>query len=349
MKSITYIFFSVLLIATAAFFFFSRAVEDGIVVDFSSRQKGICWVGGREEVTLAEIETAKKCGVNWISQTPFGWQRQKDSPVIEFQKEENKNMWWGESNEGIRITSELATQRGIKNMLKPHLWVRDSWPGDIKMKSEEDWKTWFDQYALFILHYAELAEKLKIEILCIGTELHQSISHESDWRILIAKIRTTYHGKLIYAANFNEEYEHVKFWDALDYIGVQAYFPLSKKQDVSVRDLTEGWKDHLSQIEKIQRKFNKPVIFTEIGYKSTNDTAIEPWKWPEVSDVEKASDQAQANCYEAFFLATWNKKWLEGVYFWKWYPHGARGRFVQADFTPQGKPAEKVMAEWFLK
>ena len=349
MKLSAYIFSFVFLIAIAGVFFFNREVERNVKEDFSSKQKGVCWVGGRQIVTTNEIETAKKCGINWISQTPFGWQQQKDSPVIQFEKGTDHNMWWGESTKGITTTTELALQVGIKSMLKPHLWVHESWPGEIKMKTEEDWKMWFNQYTDFMLHYAALAEKLKIEILCIGTELHQTITHETEWRMLITKVRTTYHGKLIYAANFNEEYEQVKFWDALDYIGIQAYFPLTKKENVSVKDLAEGWSDHLSDIEKTQRKFNKPVIFTEIGYKSTTDAAIEPWKWPEEADIQKASDQTQSNCYEAFFLAAWNKEWLEGVYFWKWYPQGGHGRFDEADFTPQGKEAEKVMAEWFAK
>jgi hypothetical protein len=36
---------------------------------------------------------------------------------------------------------------------------------------------------------------------------------------------------------------------------------------------------------------------------------------------------------------------MAGVFFWKWYPE-AHGR--DPDFTPQGKAAEAVMAEYFL-
>lgn len=310
-----------------------------------NKHKGVCWVGTPKPVTAAAFESLKACGANWISQTPFGWQLRTDNPTISFETNSQKG-WWGESSEGITVTSQLANESGMRVMLKPHVWIRGSWPGDIAMKNDEDWAAWFDQYSRFILYYAALAERTHAAILCIGTELHKTVSHDKEWRKLISDIRQVYRGKLTYAANFNDEFEDVKFWDDLDYIGIQAYFPLSQKEKPRVDELVSAWKKHLIRIQKIHRQYNKQVIFTELGYKSTMDSAIEPWRWPSGEDAAKISDETQANCYEAFFHAVWNAKWLEGVYFWKWYPHG-NNRNAAVDFTPQGKPAEKVMTKWF--
>lgn len=98
--------------------------------------------------------------------------------------------------------------------------------------------------------------------------------------------------------------------------------------------------------KKFKGKYNKEVIFTELGYKSTEDAGIEPWRWPQHIDKEAVCTETQANCYEAFFRSLWNKNWVAGVYFWKWYPT-LPSRPTDADFTPQRKPAEKVMAQWF--
>jgi Glycoside Hydrolase Family 113 len=313
----------------------------------AARQKGVCWVGGRTPVTQVEFDALKKCGVTWISQTPFGWQKAIDDPVIEFEKEGQRIMW-GESKEGLRITTALANSNAVKVMLKPHLWARGGWPGDIDMQSEKDWENWFSQYSDFITYYARLAEENNISILCIGTELNHATEFEARWRQLIRDIREVYHGKLTYAANFHEEYQHIKFWDQLDYIGIQAYFPLSTGENPSTGDLVRAWEGPLADLERIYKVYKKPVVFTEIGYRSTSDTAIEPWKWPQHSDESKISDETQANCYEAFFQAAWDKSWLEGVYFWKWYPQG-NSRIQDIDFTPQGKPAEVIMANWFTK
>lgn len=309
------------------------------------KHKGVCWVGGREIVTEKEITQLVNNHINWISQTPFGWMRNANQSTVTLHTQSDR-IWWGESDEGISKTTELAKKQGIKTILKPHLWIRDGWPGDVHMKSDTAWQHWFSNYEKFILHYAQLAEKNNIELFCIGTELQQTTKREKEWRALISKIRSVYRGKLIYAANFHEEYEHIRFWDALDYIGVQAYFPLAKNQQAGLNELIKNWNTPLASIESIHKKYNKSVIFTEIGYRSDVDAAIEPWRWPQESSLIKTSNEAQAICYEAFFKAVWNKSWLAGVYFWKWYPHGPR-RMAQFDFTPQGKRAEKVMAENF--
>lgn len=311
------------------------------------KQKGVCWVGGRQPVSKSDFDQLMKCGVTWISQTPFGWQSDLSSPVIEFQND-SEHMWWGESASGITRTTELAKAEGIEVLLKPHIWTRNGWPGDINMKSESDWKKWFQQYTKFIVNYANLAEQLHVKILCVGTELHFASKREGDWRALIDTVRQVYHGQLTYAANFNEEYEHIKFWDALDFIGIQSYFPLAQKEDAELADLIAAWDLHLKSIERTQASFSKPVIFTEIGYKSTNDTAIEPWRWPQKDDMDQASTAMQAKCYEAFFQTAWKREWLVGAYFWKWYPHND-SRMMEVDFSPQGKEAEHVMAKWFTK
>jgi hypothetical protein len=311
----------------------------------SKKQKGVCWVGGREIVTEKEFVSLLKCNVNWISQTPFAFQRDAKASSLSTNFSSDR-VWWGESDEGISKTTQLARKSGIKTLLKPHIWVGKSWPGDIEMKSDTSWQRWFRLYENFIVHYAELAEKNKIEIFCVGTELHKTIGREKEWRAIIAKIRSVYKGKLTYAANFHEEYQQVKFWDALDYIGVQAYFSLISNKSHSLSDLKKGWLGPMESIERVHKMFSKPVLFTEIGYRSDTNAGIEPWVWPKENNGAQISDECQANCYRAFFETVWKKSWMDGVYFWKWYPHGPH-RMAALDFTPQGKPAEKVVAENF--
>ncbi len=311
----------------------------------SKRQKGVCWVGGREEVTDKEIAVLKKSNINWISQTPFAFQRDANISTLRTNFSSDR-VWWGESDEGISKTTAMARKSGIKTILKPHIWVGKSWPGEISMKSDTSWQRWFRLYEIFIIHYAELAEQNKIELFCIGTELHRTIERERDWRQIISKIRLVYKGKLTYAANFHEEYEQIKFWDALDFIGIQAYFSLTNDKTHSVNELKKGWIEPMKSIEQIHKKFNKPVLFTEIGYRSDTKAGIEPWLWPKENSGAEISDECQANCYRAFFETVWKKSWMEGAYFWKWYPHGPH-RMAAIDFTPQGKLAESIIAENF--
>ncbi len=308
----------------------------------TEKWKGVCWVGSRAPLEGGELRALKATGADAISQTPFGWQSEINNPEIRWDLANDKK-WWGESAYGMQATLDSAQHLGITNMLKPHLWVRGSWPGEIEMKSEADWNLWFDNYTAFILDHAKFAEKLKFPLLCIGTELEKTSQRDKDWRKVIAEIRKVYSGKLVYAANFTE-FEKVTFWDELDYIGIQAYFPLAKSHNPELDELKSSWKSHLPKIDKAVRKYKKPVIFTEIGYCNTVDAAIEPWVWPNERKEIQFSEEVQALCYKAFFETAWTKSWMAGVFFWKWYPTRHER---EPDFTPQGKAAEKVMAHYF--
>ncbi len=314
----------------------------------TEKQKGVCWVAGHEPVAHEQMEWLVKNHVTWISQTPFGWQTHPASDSIAFITQAsangNRGVMWGESDEGIAHTTRLAREKGIKTILKPHLWVRQSWPGEIEMTDDASWAKWFAAYEKFILHHAVLAETHGIEMLCIGTELNKTIHREKEWRHLIAHIRKIYHGKLTYGANFNDEYRNIRFWDALDYIGIQAYFSLADADNASLKTIASGWHPHMTNIEKLVDKFQKPVLFTELGYRSTACAPVKPWLWPQqIKESAVPSEEMQARCYQAFFDTVWKQKWLAGVYFWKWYPNGTT-RWANIDFTPQGKAAEKVMA-----
>ena len=327
----------------------------GAVVPDSSRQRGVSWVGG-DSITAVELAPLRKNHVTWLAQMPFGWQARATEPVIRSSYGRPRGRWglWGESDAGLVHTARLARSRGIHTLLKPHLWVggRSAWPGDINMHSAADWDAWFVSYAAFMLHYAALAEAEHFEGLCIGTELQHATepAHSNAWRGLIKQIRRVYHGPLTYAANWSGEYEQIRFWDALDYVGIQAYFPLSTQPNPPLDSLLRGWQPHLRKLAQWQKKIKKPVVFTEVGYKTTPDAAARPWEWPErLATVAPADEATQARCYEALFRACWGLPWLQGLFVWKWYPslqaNGPARR--HADFTPQHKPAEAVLARWY--
>ncbi|NVO84127.1 glycoside hydrolase family 113 [Hymenobacter terrestris] len=318
------------------------------------RMRGVSWVG-TDSVSMLDLEPLNKAGVTWIAQMPFGWMAGATEPSVQLRTGVASRRYWGESDAGILLMAQRARQRGIRTLLKPHLWLRGpggSWVGDINMTSEADWQAWFNSYSAFILHYARLAEAGQLDALCIGTELERTVSHEAEWRVLIGQIRQVYRGPLTYAANWSGEFEQVKFWDALDFIGVQAYFPLSTEPSPKKTRLLAGWREPLRRIAAVQKQYNKPVVFTEAGYKTTADAAAKPWEWPQKLDVLMPTDEAtQAACYAALFETFWHKPWFKGIFIWKWYPglqpDGPARR--HADFTPQHKPAERVMSQWFLK
>lgn len=312
------------------------------------RQRGVSWVAGRE-VTAEQLAALTELRAGWIVQTPFGWQRRHDSPELALVT--GGRVLWGETDEGLEATTRLARRLGIRTLLKPHVWLTDAggkWRADIAMSNEQEWRRWFADYRSFILHYARLAERLGIEGLAVGTELHATVRQRpDDWRRLIGEVRQVYGGFLTYSANWYREFEDVPFWELLDFVGIQAYFPLTDKPRPTVDELVAGWQRHLQAIEAVARQSGKPVLFTEVGYRNTADAAIDPWRWPTRAErfVGRGDPDTQARCYEAFFRTFWHRPWVAGAYFWKWYPGATRVTGI--DFSPQGGPAEAVLARWY--
>lgn len=334
--------------------------------------KGVCWETG-DSIAAHNLDHLIENNVTWFSQIPFSLQDGHDSPMVYSYRDNHR---WGESVAGLIHTAELARSQGISVMLKPHIWLRNAngkWRSDIEMNSEEEWEQWFCSYSDFILYYARIAEQGQMEAFCIGTELLIPTTRFPErWIALIKEVRSIYKGKLIYAANFYKEYEGITFWDHLDAIGIQGYFPLVDESNPSLESLKEGWEPHIKKMKAISLKYGKPIVFTEVGYRNTTDAAIEPWLWPrQVGENFEVSEQTQAICYKAMFESLWNEDWFNGVFIWKWF-HASHehsqdefynrmnerraeaiknGRNIRAHvrFSPQQKQAEEVMRSWFGK
>lgn len=309
-------------------------------------QGGVCWVGPADP---AGLQYLRQKGAQWVSVTPFGYghKEQHAPPEGGYQHSTHR----GESIEGVRTVIRTAHKQSLKVMLKPHIWfnTKDSWRGAIEMKSDEDWATWFRMYREFLEPYVAMAAAEKVEILCIATELNGTVAREQEWRALIKHIRARYKGTLTYAANWYQEYERVAFWDALDAIGVQAYFPLTQQQEPTVDEISAAWQPWKLRLRALAARTSRPVLLTEFGYKPVVGTTIEPWKW---RDDGRRSAQAQRDAYEGAFQALHQEPWFRGVYVWKWYagvPGGSKRRRISDNFSPQGFPAEQTMFRWFQK
>ena len=148
-----------------------------------------------------------------------------------------------------------------------------------------------------------------------------------------ARARKLYKGPLVYAATQGPEFEGIKFWDALDYIGLNNYYPLP--DDLSTAAVVQ-------KVETVQRKFQKPVIFPEAGFASLKAPHRAPWD----ETPRELSPSDQARCYEAVLRAFYTKPWFHGVYWWKVGTNGYGGMH-DGSHTPWGKPAMDVVARWY--
>lgn len=283
-----------------------------------------------------------KAGVNCVQIVVTWYQKSVDSVKIKRVSEKTP------TDSSLIHAIRKAHEYGMAVMLKPHVDLINTdgyWRGDIYCHKESDWRKWFAQYKKFIKHYARIAEKEKVAIFCVGTELSEVVFRKKEvWRdCLIPEIKKIFSGALTYAANW-DAYTDVDFWDLLDYAGIDAYFPLAETVSPSLEDLKKGWGKWLLEIESWQEKIKKPVIFTECGYPSADTAAKRPWETP-VRGVPNLS--IQADCYRSLLETFCGKPWFLGLYWWRWDIHGRSGGQRARDFTPRNKPALSHVKLWY--
>ncbi len=310
----------------------------------TTKVNGLSFVASRDKIDPSHTNSVLKAQSNYVALMPYSFIRNIETPKIEF----NTNReWFGETENGLLQYAKEFQKVGVKIMVKPHLWLRrGEFTGDLKPNSEENWVILENSYRDYILTYAKAAEELQAEMLCIGTELEQFVLKRPNyWQALIKEIREIYKGKLTYAANW-DEFKRVTFWGELDYIGLDAYFPLSDKKSPTVQELELGWKPHKNEVIRIQKKYNKPVLFTEFGYRSVDFNAKKPWESNRIEG--NVNLQAQVNGLQAIHNQFWNEEWFAGGFIWKWFHrHEKVGGENNNRFTPQNKPAEALIRKLY--
>ncbi|MDO6491825.1 MULTISPECIES: glycoside hydrolase family 113 [unclassified Cellulophaga] len=305
---------------------------------------GISFVSSRDKVTQKNIAPILAINANAASVMPFGFIRDVNEPDLIYNSD---RQWFGERRDGIKHYVDILHKNKMSIMLKPQIWIRDGkFTGTLEMKTEEHWQKFEKKYSDFILTYAALAEEVNVDIFCIGTELEKFVLHRPDfWNKLITDVKKVYKGKLTYAANW-DEYPRVPFWKSIDYVGVDAYFPLSKEQHPTVDQLKAGWQPHKKALKQMSNTLNKPILFTEYGYRSMDFTGEKPWLVDR--NQTKVNLEAQSNATKAILEMFWTEDWFAGGYVWKWFiDHDKVGGEDDNRFTPQNKPAELVLKQYY--
>src|SRR5437867_2217897 len=82
--------------------------------DHAARMRGVCWEGAGP-IDPKNLAPLREVGVDWISQTPFGWAPSLASTEIRYRSDGGL---WGETDDGLVKTAAWARQLGIKTLLK---------------------------------------------------------------------------------------------------------------------------------------------------------------------------------------------------------------------------------------
>ena len=249
------------------------------------------------------------------------------------------------SLEAIADAIRLSRRAGLEVTLFPIVRLSEprspkEWRGTL---APADRDAWFASYGSLLADLASLGALTGASRLVVGSELSSLDGYETHWRPLVVRIRALFPGTLVYSANW-DHYQDARLYDLVDEIGVVAYFNLREKDGPSdVPALTERWRHLRREIEFKLGVYDKPLVFTELGYRSRTGSTASPWDEGQggVPDVDE-----QTRAFQAFRQA-WTAPGqapsrLAGLYVWNWYGYGGS---ETTSYTPRGKPAVDVVRQ----
>lgn len=313
-------------------------IQRGISVAHNYQDGGAKGYGTK--TSAATLKELRDLGVEWISLTPFGFMRS----LTDAQVHSIGNYRAGETDERMHREIRQAKALGLKVMLKPHIWVvRGHWRGEIELPDAAAWRRWFDSYRRWLLRYADMAESEGADILVVGVELRSTErQQERRWRDLVSEVRRRFQGEITYSANWDDA-TSLPWWDAVDYIGVQFYPPVATSETASRSDIHSAVAARLDGIAAVARRHDKPVLFTEVGYRAASDGLVHPHEWPERKAEVRFDPRSQATGYQTLIEAVRNRPWVHGLYWWKWFTDPDTAEEGPAGFSPRGKVAETIL------
>ncbi|MCH2234106.1 MAG: glycoside hydrolase [Crocinitomicaceae bacterium] len=303
--------------------------------------KGLSFVGAPEKISMKNVKPMVEVGAEWAALMPYGFIQNKQLIF------NSKYQWYGEREEGLKETVDLCQKAGLKIMIKPQVWIPRGYTGHFELETDAEWKAFETSYTKFILTFAKAAEEKNVELFCIGTEWEKFVRQRPEyWNELIDEIRTVYSGEITYAANW-DEFTNVPFWDKLDHVGIDAYFPVAASIETTPNELSNSWRKLNKELGNYSNLVQKKIIFTEIGYRSIAQCVTRPW---EAGQEGVYSEYAQLMAYQAMLENVWEEDWFEGLFLWKWHHnHEDFQKNENRRFTPQGKLAAQYLKEFWTK
>ena len=244
------------------------------------------------------------------------------------------------SRRSLEQAVAAARRLDLQVFLFPIVFVRQLEEGEWRgVLAPSDWDAWWESYRAFILEEARWAAAHQVAIFSVGSELLSTEPMEDRWRQLLADVRRIYPGQVTYSANW-DHLEVIGFADALDFLGMNAYFEVGDTAP-TLPGLLTRWQAPLATVNAWQARHDKPVVVTEVGYPSRRGGTVDPWNYLAQGPADA---EEQDLGYQAFILAWQDQPWLAGTYFYMWWDDPADGG---RGYTPRGKPAARTLSRWY--
>ncbi len=271
----------------------------------------------------------KELGANTVALGPDVIQPRLDAPELE----------WGSHDASLRFVLRAARELGLRTFVMPRVESPDffkppfPWRGKMSFKDSKVRDAWYVNYRSMITHYGQLCREESASILGIGLEYRELAKADpKEWRAVARAAREAFGGPITYSANW-DDYDQVLWWDAVDVIGIGAYFEVLEDglpdqtfvntatlTPPTLRQVEKGWEPIRAKLRATSAAAGRPIWFTEVGFTTYADTNYYPWRW-QAERKEDASQQALA--YRALIRTFVSEPWWNGACFWRFYTRDA--------------------------
>ncbi len=294
------------------------------------QHRNLAWTDPKARVSFQQM---KEVGANAVVLVPFLEQDGAQSLDVRYSDAVTKAQ--------LVAAIRYAHQYRMQVTVKPQMLVPGSWAGEIDHHDQAGWSAWFSSYSRQIVECARLAQREGVHAFVIGTELNRAAGRV-DWPALIGQVRQVFHGRVTYAAQNVEGVKDFAYWSMLDAVSVTLYPALgSGDRDEMVTRANRA----ADALQDTAAGYKRPIWVLEVGMPSARGASEHPWQWQGLEharvDLEVQSDAIET------WLQVLDKPWVDALYIWAWYSDSRAGGYRDADYTPQNKPAEQVIAHFW--
>ena len=274
-------------------------------------------------------------------------------------------------DESLFCAIRRAKAAGFTVMLRFMYFLDAPWPQADNLQTglrPRDWDAWFANFERIVLRYGALAQDSGVDIYLFSESLYTSYAFEDRYRDLVARLREVFDGALVVGSGPWREgaLDTVRFWDALDYIGLSGTIHTMgevSSYEEGLRLDTDGVSAMISralarEVVPVARKYGKPLLWTELYYDSVVGSTYSPCGVPfwhagiqDASSFERIpSFREQAKGFDASLrVVQTNKELFAGVFClnWPfWDPEELRQSSL-GTYHIRGTPAEEVFDIWW--
>jgi hypothetical protein len=264
-----------------------------------------------------------------------------------------------DSMDRARTMIRELKQREYNVIVEPYPWIGD---GEYY---ETDWNP--DNVDEFFRNWSGILRELldqvaipeKADALVVASNLAHLENHSERWSKIIGDVKDRFDGRVTYKTNwwytaewdpaskaaFEEKMNNSLFGE-VDFISIAAYFELSDRQVNSAEQLADSLlssnvhdrrQNIAEEIERLHKRWNKPIFFGELGFPKREYAARNPWN-PDPSGTYNGTEQA--NGFEAY-RRTFTQDWFMGFSVFAIGEDGDDKRYYPSEESAQ------VIRSWF--